>query len=188
MTENNKLIILSHSKEGALIIRLSEIEDFLIVKGEMDTNRFPEAGDNTLKLLTPVSYELTVRKFDDTVTVEGPLNFEALLNCSRCLDEYRLSFSLGMNVKLAPMTELPRAPELELHNEDLDVYYYEGDEIDLDPFVYEEVMLNMPVRPLCREECKGICGSCGKNRNRQPCDCHEAPSGLLGEKLKSFLN
>ena len=93
-----------------------------------------------------------------------------------------------MSIKLVPRTELPDAPEMELHGEDLDVYYYEGDEIDVDPFVYEEVMLNMPVRPLCSEACKGICPQCGKNRNTEKCDCPEAPLSLLGEKLKSFLN
>jgi len=171
-----------------LLIRISEIEDVLVVKGEMDTARFPKTEDTELKLAAPVSYELTVRKFDDTVSIEGPITFEAYLECSRCLDEFGLSISLNMAIKLAPKNELPRASEMELHNDDLDVYYYEGDEIDLDPFVYEEVMLNMPMRPLCKEECMGICPSCGKNRNTQPCNCHEAPSSLLGEKLKSFLN
>jgi len=70
----------------------------------------------------------------------------------------------------------------------MDVYYFEGDEIDLDPFIYEEVLLDMPSRPVCSEDCKGLCGICGKNRNFEACDCHETSRTLLGEKLKSFLN
>jgi len=171
-----------------LLIRLSEIEDVLVVKGEMDTERLSKIENNELKLVSPVRYELTVRKIDDTVSIEGPVALEAILSCSRCLDEFRLPLSLNMAIKLTPKSELPCSSEMELHSEDLDVYYYEGDEIDIDPFVYEEVMLNIPVRPLCKEECKGICGNCGKNRNTEPCNCHEAPSSLLGEKLKSFLN
>jgi len=170
------------------LIRLTEIEDVLVVKGEMDTARFPKTDDDALKLLAPVSYELTVAKFDDTVTVEGSINCEASLACSRCLEEYNLSLSLQMAIKLTPKSTLPDAADMELHNDDLDIYYYEGEEVDLDPFVYEEVMLNIPVRPLCSEECKGICATCGRNRNTEPCDCPEAPSSLLGEKLKSFLH
>jgi len=170
------------------LIRLSEIEDVLVVKGEMDTARFPKTDDTVFTLLAPVSYELTVAKFDDTVAVEGPISIEASLACSRCLEEYNLSMSLYMAIKLTPKNVLPEAAEMELHNDDLDVCYYEGDEIDLDPFIYEEIMLNLPLRPLCSEECKGICPTCGKNRNTEPCDCPEAPSSLLGEKLKSFLN
>jgi len=171
-----------------LLIRLSEIEDVLVVKGEMDIKRFAMTDDTEFRLLAPVSYELTVAKFDDTVTIEGPVTARMSLSCSRCLQGFDLDLSLRMAIKLTEKSKSPDAEEMELHNEDLDVYYYEGDEIDLDPYVYEEVMLNMPMRPLCREECKGICPTCGKNRNTEPCDCPEAPLSLFGEKLKSFLN
>lgn len=171
-----------------MLIRLSEIEDVLVVKGEMDIKRFAMTDDTEFRLLAPVGYELTVAKFDDTVTIEGPITAQMSLSCSRCLEDFDLDLSLRMAIKLSEKSKSPDAAEMELHNEDLDVYYYEGDEIDLDPYVYEEVMLNMPMRPLCREECKGICPTCGKNRNTEPCDCPEAPLSLFGEKLKSFLN
>ena len=171
-----------------MLIRLSEIEDTQLLKGEMDIERFRQLGDTDLKLLKPVAYELTVAKFDDTVTIGGPVNVAAKLECGRCLEEFDIELALAMSIKLVPRTKLPDSPEMELHGEDLDVYYYEGDEIDLDPFVYEEVVLNMPVRPLCSEACKGICPQCGKNRNTEKCDCPEVPLNLLGEKLKSFLN
>ncbi len=171
-----------------MVIRLSEIEDALVVKGEMDTEMFTKTEGSELKLVTPVSYELTVRKYDDTVSIEGPVALKALFVCSRCLDEFPLTISIDMAVKLAPKSKLTYSPETELHSDDLDVYYYEGDELDLDPYVYDEIMLNVPVRPLCREECKGICAVCGKNMNSDPCNCHDTPSTLLGEKLKSFLN
>ncbi len=171
-----------------MLIRLSEIEDVLVVKGEMDIKRFAMTDDTEFRLLAPVSYELTVAKFDDTVTIEGPVTARMNLSCSRCLEDFDLDLSLRMAIKLTEKSTSPDAAEMELHNEDLDVYYYEGDEIDLDPYVYEEVMLNMPMRPLCREECKGICPTCGRNRNTEPCDCPEAPLSLFGEKLKSFLN
>lgn len=171
-----------------MLIRLSEIEGTQILKGEMDITQFPKSDDIDFRLQKPVSYELTVAKFDDTVAIDGPVSLAASLVCSRCLEEFGIELSLTMSVKLVPRTELPDSPETELHGEDLDVYYYEGDEIDIDPFIYEEVMLNMPVRPLCSEACKGICPQCGKNRNTEQCDCPEAPLSLLGEKLKSFLN
>ena len=171
-----------------MLIRLSEIEDTQVLKGEMDSARFRQMGDTDVKLLKPVCYELMVAKYDDTVAIDGPVRVAASLECGRCLEGFDIELSLVMSIKLVPRTKLPDSPELELHGEDLDVYYYEGEEIDIDPFVYEEVMLNMPVRPLCSEACKGICPRCGKNRNTEPCDCPEAPLSLLGEKLKSFLN
>ena len=96
--------------------------------------------------------------------------------------------TMDMDIKLTPKTEIPQASEFELKDEDMDVYYYEGDEIDLDPFIYEEVLLDMPSRPICSEDCQGLCGVCGKNKNLESCNCSETSRTLLGEKLKSFLN
>jgi len=95
---------------------------------------------------------------------------------------------MDMDIRLVPKTEIPQAPEFELKDEDMNVYYYEGDEIDLDPFIYEEVLLDMPFRPICSVDCKGLCGICGKNKNIEICNCNETSRTLLGEKLKSFLN
>ncbi|MHB8110581.1 MAG: YceD family protein [Syntrophorhabdaceae bacterium] len=171
-----------------MLIRLSEIEDVIVLKGEMNITQFPKTDDVNFRLTAPVSYELTVSKFDDAVVIEGPVRVHASVACSRCLEDLDLAFSVDMSIKLMPKAALPESPEMELHNEDLDVYYYEGDEIDIDPFIYEEVLLDMPMRPLCDEACKGICPTCGKNKNTESCECPEAGLSLLGEKLKSFLD
>ena len=147
-----------------------------------------EVENNEFHIATPVEYALTVKKFDNLLTVTGPVTFEALFTCGRCLEEFRQLFAMDMNIRLTPETETPQASEYELKNEDMDVYYYNGDEIDLDPFIYEEVLLDMPSRPICSEDCQGLCGICGKNKNFETCDCNETSRTLLGEKLKSFLN
>jgi uncharacterized protein len=69
----------------------------------------------------------------------------------------------------------------------LDQYYFKGDEIDIDPYVFEEVMLNLPIKTLCSDACKGMCPVCGKNLNNGDCRCEKTGSSTLGEKLKSFL-
>ena len=171
-----------------MIIRLSEIDDTLAVKGGLEASRFMEVEKNEFHIATPVEYALTVRKFDSLLTVTGPITFEALFTCGRCLEEFRQSIAMDMNIRLMPENEAPHASEYELKNEDMDVYYYNSDEIDLDPFIYEEVLLDMPSRPVCSEDCQGLCGICGKNKNFETCDCNETSRTLLGEKLKSFLN
>lgn len=171
-----------------MIIKLSEIEDTLTVKGSMDASRFMEVENMEFHIETPVDYTLTVKKFNDTVTIRGPVSFQAVFTCGRCLEEFSRAVSIDMNIRLASGTEEIRGAEFELRNEDMDVYTYEGDEIDIDPFIYEEVLLNMPIRPVCKEDCLGLCGICGKNRNVESCTCSESSHSLLGEKLKSFLN
>lgn len=171
-----------------MIIRLSEIDDTLLIKGSVEASRFMEVGKNEFHIKRPVEYALTVKKFDHLLTVTGPVVFEASFMCGRCLEEFQQSITLDMDIRLVPEAEIPQASEVELKDEDMDVYYYESDEIDLDPFIYEEVLLNIPFRPLCKDDCQGLCGICGKNKNLETCNCSETSRTLLGEKLKSFLN
>ena len=60
----------------------------------------------------------------------------------------------------------------------MDVYYFEGDEIDLDPYVFEEVMLDMPIKALCSECMRGYLSVCGKNLNFEECGCEKTGYGI----------
>jgi uncharacterized protein len=61
--------------------------------------------------------------------------------------------------------------EVELSGDELDLSFYEGDQVDLSPLVREQIILALPTRPLCRDNCKGLCASCGINLNTQACSC-----------------
>jgi uncharacterized protein len=186
--ETSSHYIITPKKRAVLVIRLSEIDDTFITRGSMEASRFTEVEDKSTRVITPVTYELTIRKFDNLVTVQGPVGCTMSITCSRCLDDFTLDLRAFLDIKLTPRTKITRASEAELRLDDMDVYYYEGDEIDLDPFIYEEVLLNVPIRPVCAEDCKGLCPVCGRNKNVEDCQCDTATHTLLGEKLKSFLN
>jgi uncharacterized protein len=186
--ETSNSLYYQTQKKAALIIRLSEIEESFVARGSMEASRFAEVEDKNMRVVTPVEYELTVRKFDNLVTVQGPVECAISITCSRCLDDFTLDLEAFLDIKLTPRTKTQRVSEVELKRDDMDVYYYEGDEIDLDPFIYEEVLLNVPFRPVCTEDCKGLCPVCGRNKNVEDCQCDTTTQTLLGEKLKSFLN
>jgi uncharacterized protein len=171
-----------------LIIKLSDIEDKLVLKGEMTNLAFNNLEERQFTIEAPVFFELLVKKQDDRVRITGPIKSVVIMICSRCLENFLCSIDTGLDIELAPKELAPQAGEVELRPDDLDIYYFEGDEIELDPFIYDEVLLNIPVRPLCREDCSGLCQSCGKNTNVESCSCHQSVNTVLGEKLKSFLN
>jgi uncharacterized protein len=171
-----------------LIIKLSDIEDKLVLKGEMINSAFKNLEERQFTVEAPVLFELLVKKQEDSIRIAGPVKSTVIMTCSRCLEEFSCSIDTYLDIKLAPKGLVPQATEAELRQDDMDIYYYDGDEIDLDPFIYDEVLLNVPVRPLCREDCAGICHSCGKNRNVEPCSCRQPVNTALGEKLKTFLN
>ena len=91
--------------------------------------------------------------------------------CSRCLRNY--SFSLGKDFDFVlssdPSEQGGKVGELD--REDLGLSYYSTEEIDLAPLIKEQVMLALPTRPLCHENCRGLCSSCGIDLNQETCAC-----------------
>ena len=171
-----------------MIIKLSDIEDKLVLKGEMTNSAFENLEEKQFTMESPVLFELLITKLEDSIKIVGQVKSAVTMTCSSCLEEFLCSFDTHLDIELEPKGLVPQGAEVELRPDDLDIYYYEDDEIDLDPLIYDEVLLNIPLRPLCREDCAGLCQSCGKNRNIESCSCHQPVNTVLGEKLKTFLN
>jgi uncharacterized protein len=170
-----------------MIIKLHDISESLAAKGTVDGSKFARPEDSGVSLRSPIAYNLTLARSGDHVWIHGPVEAALSLTCDRCLDAYSYVVRADLDIELIPKEKAPDALEVELKREDLDQYYYEGEDIDLDPYVFEEVMLNMPIKALCSESCRGICPMCGKNLNLGECRCEKTGTTMLGEKLKSFL-
>ena len=170
-----------------MFVRLSEIEDGAVLEGNIDGSRLKRREDEDFDFVTPIRYELIVKKLENGVRLEGSLVCSLSLKCGRCLEEFVYPVRAVLDVELVRKEPVLGA-ELELTADEMDVYYFEGDEVDLDPIVYEEVLLDMPMQPLCKGECRGLCDVCGINRNMGECQCGKVSTTLLEEKLKSFLS
>lgn len=112
----------------------------------------------------------TVRRMKETVFVAGTVTAQVEMPCCRCLESTVLSVSGPFRYTFAPPPAESRE-ELELSAEDLDYAYYEGDAIELDDILFEQILLQIPIKPLCGESCKGLCPRCGSNLNRVDCQC-----------------
>jgi uncharacterized protein len=107
-----------------------------------------------------------------TVIVRGHLSGGLSFVCSRCAEEASFqvdhSFTHVYIEAAAKATNVPGEMD---SDEDLEVTYYDGDDVELEPLVAEEIVLALPVAPKCSDGCKGICQNCGKNLNEGPCSC-----------------
>lgn len=108
------------------------------------------------------------------VVFRGALHGRVVATCARCLEEYRFPLERPFTFLLSPRAA--GDDEGEITAEEIARTTYEGDEIDLTPLVYEEAMLALPTRPLCGEECLGLCARCGANLNAGPCGCPATPA------------
>jgi DUF177 domain-containing protein len=94
--------------------------------------------------------------------------------CGRCLDKFKFILSKGFEFVLTPGPVKSERGAEELRADELGLSFYSSDEIELAPLIMEQVMLALPTRPLCSDDCRGLCGGCGANLNSDPCVCSSA--------------
>ena len=113
----------------------------------------------------PVHAELRAESVVEGILVTGTVRAETTLSCARCLDEFPSEVG-------AQLCELYAAPGNEPSVED-EAYGVEGTEIDLEPMLRDALTLALPLHPLCREECPGLCARCGRRLDVGSCDCFQ---------------
>jgi len=111
-------------------------------------------------------------KVEDVVQVRGRARVTLQGECVRCLTQTDLPLDLSIDLALFPKGKEPEAaPEGELTADDMGVGSYAEGIIDLSDVVHDEVLLELPMNPLCRESCAGLCPVCGQNLNEGKCSC-----------------
>lgn len=130
-----------------------------------------EPGGDLVAFSGPLTGDAEAIATAEGVAVHVRLSGQALLRCARCQEifPYRLRVSFAEHFR-------PGAPAAEpaaLQGEEGEVPYvtYQGDSIDLEEVIRQHALLSLPMKPLCRAECRGLCPTCGKNLNEGPCSC-----------------
>lgn len=124
-----------------------------------------------VRVLEPFSGTLFVRKRGLEVLIQGHIKGTIELKCDLCLDSFPFKIDSNFEVLFLPKASLNFEGERELSAEDLEVSFYENSFIDFINLIHEEIILGLPFRNICREDCKGLCGVCGANLNREKCSC-----------------
>lgn len=140
------------------------------------------------RVAAPVALAFDLEKKGDRCHLVGRATTTLELACSRCLEPFAWPVDAAFDLRYAPQTANTGDGEQEVAEDDLDVAFYEGDTIDLGQLLREQFYLSLPMKPLCRAECLGLCPVCGTNRNTGACGCQPqwedprlAPlKGLLG--------
>ena len=127
-----------------------------------------------------VRANLMIKKSDKAVLIRGRIEAELILQCSRCLENFNFPLDSYCEVTLFPFEDEIFPQEEELNMDDLRSSYYYGGEIDLSAIIREQILLDIPYKPLCRPSCKGLCPTCGKDLNRGSCSCRE---GVFDERF-----
>ena len=114
---------------------------------------------------------LRVERSGEFIRVQGTLKTVLKLECSRCLAVYDFPIEVPVDSTLVPASRFEEEESKELTGEDMDLRTYEGEEFNVDDIISENIVLILPIKPLCREDCKGLCPNCGADRNKETCTC-----------------
>jgi uncharacterized protein len=129
-----------------------------------------EFVDREIEIKDKVQLELEIYNTEDSFLVQGILEAELILSCSRCLQKYSSPIKLDISEDVM---------KNEMEDEE---------ELYLDDIIVDNIILSLPMKPLCSEDCKGICPQCGQDLNQGECDCEIETVDPRLAKLKEFYN
>jgi uncharacterized protein len=139
-----------------------------------------------LHLLSPVVAHLELNRRGKEIIVEGDLKAELGLQCSRCLKDFTRTLDIPVNVVYHSIEEIG-SEKHGLKDDEMDMGFYKGEELDLQELLSEQILLNIQMKPLCSERCKGICPQCGADLNTGQCSCEKKEGDSRLAELKKFL-
>jgi len=139
------------------------------------------------RVAEPVDLRIRVLKDRDRFRLIGRVTTTLELACSRCLEPFQLPVDSTFDVRFLPQSE-NTGEEREIEEDDLSDAYYRDEAIDLGQLMEEQFYLALPMKPLCREECKGLCPSCGINLNEATCSCQARWEDPRLAGLRALMN
>lgn len=141
---------------------------------------------DVVRIVSPVKSLLRLDKIEDEVIIKGTLSADVELECSRCLSHFPTRISSQVNVVYHPVREIVKSEQRELKSAELDTVFYTDDLIDTDDLLGEQLILNLPMKPLCSPDCKGFCPKCGADLNISGCGCETKETDSRFEVLKKL--
>lgn len=144
--------------------------------------------DERVRVTQPAEVKGNVNQAGHEVFVSGHVETRAQLECDRCLQLVELPVSADFALEYITGSDYESSSAAALSEEELAVSVFDGESIDVDEIVKEQILLAVPARTRCREECKGICPECGTDLNARQCNCADEEVDPRWAALQSFKN
>jgi uncharacterized protein len=164
-----------------LLIDVTKIPpEGMAVDSSLKAGEIHVEGEDSFALEEGGRVACQVEKGDDnSVHVRGRLRVRLGVECARCLEPFTLPVEQELDLFYLPRgSGVEEEEDVELKDRELVVAYYDNARIDLGEAIREQLYLGLPMKRLCREDCRGICSVCGQNRNLVSCDCVATPEPL----------
>jgi uncharacterized protein len=172
-------------KSEKLLFEIDKIEKYLNEKIKIDEWDKIDTLNDTADVMSPVYVDLNIKRTSKGFDLNGGVQTELMINCSRCLKPYKFEVDNEISayyINKEFEKELNKTEHLSsLEN----IIYYENDSIDLTDRVIEAIILAVPEKPLCSKNCKGLCSICGEDLNENP--NHTCEKDEIDPRMKDLL-
>lgn len=136
------------------------------------------SGD--FRQVEPLDVRATAELVDNQIRIYGTFHTRLELVCARCLETVVEEVSKNFDLFYKPMNAIARDEEVRLKLDDTEMAFFEGDGLFLADVLAEQVNLSLPMKVICRSDCRGLCPHCGANMNQEECRCEShAPDPRL---------
>jgi uncharacterized protein len=166
---------------------LERVGRVLEVQGEIELEPVAQNGES-VEFVGPAEVTARLESTGGSILASGRAKAVVALQCARCLEPYRLPLEVDFQAEFRATDGGPVPPGED--GDETEVVPFSGDELELDATVRESLLLALPMKPLCREDCPGLCPQCGQNLRSGTCRCSlpadderlAVLSELLGER------
>lgn len=152
-------------------IRLDQILDEPFLWEESLSIPAAEVEREELVDLGEVALRGEIRRTEPGLLLKGRVRYGQTLTCDRCLAPFSVPVDSLIELWIQPERQDDVAPDRELEEADFGVLYVAGEVLDTAPLLREQLQLNIPMKPLCRPDCLGLCPQCGADLNQGACRC-----------------
>lgn len=161
---------------------LSHVDKTLNLSVDLEMERFVTRR-NDYPIIDKQPVQLTIAGIDGKkVEISAEFEVTLVIPCDRCLED------VNKRIKIHTSKEVDLSETAEDRKEALEeMDYIDGTAFDVEKFAYGEILVNLPMKVLCREDCKGICNRCGTNLNHGECGCDTTvPDPRMAKALEVF--
>ena len=126
---------------------------------------------NDVVQVEPLVIRCSAELVASEIRLRGLLRTAVEVSCARCLEPVRRDLAREFDLFYSPMATIAKEETVAVSSDELEIGFYQGDGILLEDAIKEQVLLALPMKDVCREDCSGLCPDCGQNLNLAACGC-----------------
>ena len=170
-----------------MTFNLSQIVDSIVFDVKIEPDLI-DLGEEFGRLTESLQIVGSLTKKIVQIDVDGKINGEIELECSRCLVNSTTKIENNFNVAFVTKEYFTTEIEAELNEKDLEVSLYDGETIDIIEVAREQLLLEIPTHFVCKTDCKGLCPKCGTNLNNKTCNCETKELDPRWSELQKLID